>query len=333
MDKTFLTRPQKQKYELRNLERYGTTGYGNVGYPELSPHLIEKQKEMEIVDQQLEEARNKYEAWKKNFEVRKKEVEDKQHALDEQKKRLDAFTAQQMSSLEKTRKRRAEEAERLKSIEIELQQLMEEEKQLKQKNEKLQNKIEKLRPYSNYLQSVVDAYPSFENIDAILNRYQSLADTRNEYLQKYQNMMERYGIDETNLSRELELKKSKLIDTTMKFNENVAKVAQAKKANEYVKATLIKDIQRIEDKKAELAAIKASIRAIYSRAVSTLSTISDKAQKAKGSINDEQMLEYIENRFNDLKGIIEDKNALFIPSAPPELIQRVVQNPVSSAKR
>ena len=55
---------------------------------------------MEIVDQQLEDARSKYESWKINFEIRKKEVEDKQHALAEQKKRIDAFTAQQMSALE-----------------------------------------------------------------------------------------------------------------------------------------------------------------------------------------------------------------------------------------
>jgi hypothetical protein len=129
--------------------------------------------------------------------------------------------------------------------------------------------------------------------------------------------MERYGTDEAQLAQQLEVRRSHLIDCTMKYNEGIARVAQAKKRNEYRKTTLIKIVQRIEDKNVELSAIKTSIRTIYNRALARSTSTADHIQRAKGTVlTEEAMLEYIENRFNDLKDIIEDKKVVYIQNPP-----------------
>jgi septal ring factor EnvC (AmiA/AmiB activator) len=324
MDRTFFTRPrgkQKSSFEMKYLERFGTGADGHAGLPGVSPQLLEKQREMEQTNAQLEEARNKFETWRTNFQRKKKEIDEKQQQLAEQKRHLDAFTTQQMAALEKAKRREAEEVEQARAIDAQLRTLMEEEEQLRAQNDRLRGELDALQPCADYLQSVVEASPAFDNIDAILNRYQSLAATRAEYLAKYQALMARYGTDEQQLAQQLEVRRSHLIDCTMKYNEGIARVAQARKQNEYRRTTLMKDVQRIEDKNVELAAIKTSIRTIYSRALARSTTTADQVQRARGGeIGEEAMLEYIENRFNDLKDIIEDKKVVYVqqqPDAPP----------------
>ena len=309
-----MTRPHKQRstLETKYLERFGSLqGEKRVGLPGLSPQLVEKQREMANTNNQLEEARNKFETWKTNFQRKKKEVDDKQAALEDQKRHLDAFTAQQMSALEKAKAREQDEINQARNIEKELKMLMEQEEELRKQNDALQKELDTLRPCADYLQTVVDSCQSFDNVEAILNRHQTLAQTRAEYLDKYQELMKRYGTDEEKLNQQLESRKSHLIDCTMKYNEGVNKVAQAKKMNEYKKTALIKDVQRIEDKNVELSSIKTSIRTIYNRAINKSGTTVDMAEKKKTDVTEEQMLEYIENRFNDLKDIIEDKKVVY----------------------
>jgi chromosome segregation ATPase len=298
---------------MKYLERFGTSGEGRVGLPGVSPQLLEKQREMETTNAQLEEARNKFETWRTNFQRKKKEIDEKQQQLAEQKRHLDAFTTQQMAALEKAKKREAEEIEQARAIDAQLKTLMEEEEQLRTQNDQLREELDALQPCADYLQSVVESSPAFDNIEAILNRYQSLAATRAEYLEKYQELMSRYGTDEQQLAQQLELRRSHLIDCTMKYNEGIARLAQARKQNEYRRTTLMKDVQRIEDKTVELSAIKTSIRTIYTRALARSTTTADQIQRARGGdVSEEAMLEYIENRFNDLKDIIEDKKVVYV---------------------
>lgn len=329
MDRTFLTRQRgkhKSAFEQKYLERFGNLGDRRAALPGLSPQLIEKQREMEKTNTQLEEARNKFETWKANFQRKKKEIDEKQAQLAEQKRHLDAFTTQQMAALEKAKRREAEEIEQAKQIDKQLKTLIEEEAELKAENDKLKQELDVLQPCADYLQTVVESSSTFDNIEAILHRHESLAQTRAEYVARYHELMERFGTDEEKLARQLDVRKSHLIDCTMKYNEGIARAAQAKKRNEYRRATLIKDVQRIEDKNTELAAIKTSIRAIYNRAIARSSASADQAQKRKRGrdLTEAEMLEYIENRFNDLKDIIEDKKVVYVREPPEQLTTRTM---------
>jgi DNA repair exonuclease SbcCD ATPase subunit len=328
MERTFLTRPhgkQRSSFESKYLERFGTGVENRVGLPGLSPQLIQKQRELERTNAQLEDARTKFETWKTNFQRKKKEIDEKHQQLSEQKRHLDAFTTQQMIALEKAKKREAEEIEQARLIDSQLRTLMEEEEQLKAQNNELRAELDSLQPCVDYLQSVVECCPAFENIESILNRHQSLSSTRAEFLEKYQDLMERFGSDEAKLAQELESRKSHLVNSTMKYNEGIARVTQVRKQNDYQRTTLIKVVQRHEEKNVELSAIKTSIRTIYNRALSQSTTAADQIQRAKGGdVDEEGMLEYIENRFNDLKDIVEDKKVVYIeipqePASPPPI--------------
>jgi signal transduction histidine kinase len=60
--------------------------------------------------------------------------------------------------------------------------------------------------------------------------------------------MTKYGKDEVELSKQLEVRKSHLIDSTMKYNEAISRINKTKKQNEYRNTSLVKDVQRIEEK-------------------------------------------------------------------------------------
>jgi hypothetical protein len=96
----------------------------------------------------------------------------------------------------------------------------------------------------------------------------------------------------------------------MKFTARLAKNKQLKKLNEYRTTTIIKDVQRVNEKNTELAAIRISIRAIYTRAVAKSSAAAMEIQKKRGELSEEAMLEYVENRFLDLKDIIREASVL-----------------------
>ena len=312
MDQTFLTRPRQQRstFERKYLERIGNVGDKRIGLPGLSPQLVDKQREMEQANKQLEDARAKFELWKTNFQKKRKEIEEQQQALAEQKKALDSFTQHHITELEKAKKREQEELEKAREIEKELKGLTEREEKLRTKNDALTEELKELQPCADYLQSVVEACQTFDNVEAILHRHETLSHTRGEYLKKYQELMKKYGSDEAELAKLLEIRRSYLIDSTMKYNDAISRINRTKKQNEYRNASLIKDVQRIEEKNTEIAAIRTSIKTIYNRALSRSSASVDQIQKKmqNADITEEAMLEYIEHRFLDLKDIIREAN-------------------------
>ena len=316
IDRTFLTRQTKNKssFEQRYIERFTTRGESSLTGPTASPQLLKKKQEMEKTNAELEEARTKFETWKANFQRKRKELDEKQRQLDIQKMNLRTFTEHHSGELEKARKREQEEYEKARQIEEELEKLIEEEAELKKKNDELKVQLEELQPCADYLQKVAERSRNFENIEDILNRHESLATTRQEYLEKFQALMTKMGTEEKELSKELEIKKAQLIDKTMQLNAGIAKVNQAKKINQYQKTILYKDIQRVESKNTELAEIKSAIQTIYKRAVEKSNMA---ALKSKGPPPDiPQMLQFIENRFKDLSGILNDPDIEYASPGP-----------------
>ena len=320
LDRTFLTRQTKNKssFEQKYIERFGGTGQSNLSLPTLSPQLIKKKQEMEKTNAELEEARTKFETWKSNFQRKRKELDEKQKQLDIQKANLRTFTEHHSGELEKARKREQEEKDKAQQIQTELEKLIEEETELKQKNDELKAQLEELQPCADYLQTVAERSRNFENVEAILNRHESLATTRQEYIEKFQSLMSRYGAEEKQLSKELEAKKAQLIDRTMQLNAGMAKVNQAKKMNQYQKTILYKDIQRVEAKNTELAEIKSAIQTIYNRAVEKSNQASLRSNKNGPPPDIPHMLQFIENRFKDLSGILNDPNIEYASPIPQQ---------------
>ena len=308
-DSTFITRQDRERsvFEKKYLEKYGTKEEKRIGLPGLSPELVDKQDEMEQVNKNLEEARAKFEQWKTNLQVKKKEIESAKEKLAEQKRQLDQFTVVHNAELEKCREREKMENKLIIEMEAELEELTQKEQELRQKNNDLENELTSLQPFADYLQSVVEDGHKFDNIDSILYRHATLASTREEYIKKYQVLLSQMGVKEREAEKKLMEERNLLIDATMKYNDGVMAIESAKKTNEYKKTTLIKEIQRVEEKNVELSTIETSINSIYKRAFfKAHQTSTNKAQDNATSYD--QKLTYIQNRFTDLAAVIEEWN-------------------------
>lgn len=309
-DSTFLTRTSKLKsqFEKKMNDRFGTQVERAIGLPTISPQLEIKKKEMQKTSYELEETRTKYESWKLSFQKREKELEEKIQSLNEQKRNLDNFSQHHSLELKKANERIRTENELAKKYEAELAELTKEEEALSAENDKLHNELKLLEPYNDYLQNVVNYSKKFENIQAILDRHSSLNHARQEFLERFSDLLGHYGTDQVELSNELKAKQTKLIDCTMKLNLGRSRSDQVQRLNQYQKTNLYKDIQRIEEKHVELTQIKSAIKAIYNRAVANCAK-NNKHVKFLSDPTDEQMLVFIEHRFTDLNDVLSDLNA------------------------
>lgn len=279
----------------------------------VTPELAEKRKEMLVKNEELEEAKTKFEEWKVDFQSRKAEIDDKIAKLEDQKHNLIQFTRHHNQELEKAQQREEESKVKMINIRREIDLLKREDDMLQNQIDNLMKQIDELQPCADYLQSAVDYSPNFDSVEYMLNRYHSISETRAEFLNKYQNLLMVFGEDSKKLDELLKLRKAYLIDRTMKFNKEIAQFEQTKQQREYRKMSLIKDIQRIEEKLTELSSIKTSIRTIYESAMDRMQS-NDAKKKAPpaNTLTDEQMLTAIKNRFSDLSEIIKAANVKVI---------------------
>ena len=285
-----------------------------LGQNKISPKLIDKQNEMVSSNNELEKAKNNFDEWKDSFQGRKKEVEEKQEKLNAQRKYLQEFAEHHDGELEKSIKRQKEEEHKIIMIENRTRVLLEEEQFLKAQNDTLKDELRTLGQYSSYLKSVIIECPSFSTIDSILSRFQSISETNQEYFAKFQLLLSQFGSNSSKEAVILDTHKSYLIDRTMKFNEALNRVAQAKRLNEYKKAQVIKDIQRTKEKEIELATIKASLRAVYRRALERVGCFEEPSVKQEKLLSEKEMLEFIKNRYIDLTDVIRNARNLKDPS-------------------
>ena len=318
MDNTFFTRQKKHKsnFEKKYIERFGGTNEYPQGLPSLSPRIMEKKEEMQETNAELEEARNKFEAWKTNFGRKKREIDEKQRALDVQKENLKIFTEHHNIEIEKAKKKEQDEKQKIVEMQARYAELCKTEEELHEKNEDLKKKVDKLQPFADYMQAVVDKTHYFENVESILNRFETLTETRAEYVQKFQQVMDGYGTDEEAMSKQLTEKRAALLGKEMQLNRSKQEVSAIKQQNQYQKSTMVKDMQRLDQKNTELAEIKSAIRTIFQRALDKSIT---NAQRASAGTNPtlEEMIEFIRNRYHDLSGILNDPEREYAPFAPP----------------
>ncbi|EAY03414.1 hypothetical protein TVAG_043600 [Trichomonas vaginalis G3] len=310
MDQTFLTRAERKPttFELKYLEKIGTTQEKRNVLAAISPDIQEKEKETEEIDQQLNETRNKFEQWRVQFQQKKKELDIQNQQLQEKKRNFDKFAAIQSAEIANCRAREKEAKQQIDNINESLYAASIEEKKLKEQNQSLENEIKELQPYNDYMQNVVQSDRHYDNPDAFLYRHSNLTKERQQYLEKYQQLIHTKGDREKAMKKDLDTEKSQLIEKTMSYNEKLNRLNQIKKKNSFTKQNLVKTIQRNTLKNFEVSTIKSSIHTIYMRAMdmSTRPSDREKARLPKGA--NKEMLEFIQDRFLDMKQILEKWN-------------------------
>lgn len=304
---TFVTRPPRKQttFELKYLEKYGIMGEKRSGIPGFSPHVQDKEREMEEAELKLKETRDKFENWKTQFQQQKKELEYKNIKLFEKKKMLEKFSISQNNELINIRQKEKAYKAAIDKYTAELQDIAHQEEVLINQNQALLEEIQELQPYANYLQNVVDTSKGFDNPESVLYRYKTLERGKQEHLQRYTELMKNKGEEEKELLGQLDKQRNKLIDTTMQLNIQKNRMSQIKKENVFKKTKMFKCIQRLEDKNLEASQIKSSIKNIYNRALDKSIRPADKEHKGR-DVDEEKMLDYIHDRYQDLYKIIEE---------------------------
>ena len=304
MDTTFITRERKPTtFELKYLEKIGASKEKRNALSLISPEVQDKERETEEADQQLAETKMKFEKWRTQFQVKKKELEAQNMALMEKKKSFDKAALVQQNEIQNCREKEKDAKRAIAQISEELNEISSQEEELRNENDALIKEIAELQPYADYLQNVVLGSHEYDNPDAILNRHKTLVKGRKEYLEKYKSLVAHKGDDEAELRDELIRQKTKLVDSTMKFNAAMSQVNNTKKKNTFVKTAMIKDVQRFEEKSLEVSTIKNSIRTIYARAIGMSKRPADRLRNK--TEKEEEMMLYIQDRFHDLSAIIE----------------------------
>lgn len=297
--------PRDKGRMARKIKNMMTPKLFSFSLPVLSQKLMDKKVEMENAEKDLEEMKLRYEDWKKEYELKEKVMNEKNSELALRNDGLKEFKAHHLHEIEKAILK--EKNERTKSLDLEhdLQQLREEEAQLCKENIDLRNELEALQPYADYLQNVIDISPNFETIDSILNKYQSMVDTRKEYIEKYKDLLAQVELKRNKVAELQENKKVLLIDSTMNYHQSVSKVQDARRELAYRKSHIVKEIQRMEEKETEIASIRSSIRTIFKRAYKASMFIDESIKGKSDKLTDEEMVEFIVGRHKDLVEIIK----------------------------
>ena len=318
MDNTFLTKQTKHKsnFEKKYIERFGGVNEYPEGLPALTPQMYEKKKEMQQTNNDLDEARTKFETWKTNFQRKQKEVDEKQRALDMQKENLKTFYEHHNIEIEKARKKEQEEKAKIKEMQEQYKKLCEDGEEIGKLNDGLKKQVEELQPFADYLQAVVDKTHYFENIESILNRYETLTTAQTEYVDKFQGVLQNFGTDGEALSRQLSEKRETLLGKTMQLARSKQNINNILAQNHIQRTNMIKEMQRLEMKNTELAEIKSAIKTIFERALEQSITNAQRASVGPEPTL-EQMILFIRNRFHDLDGILSNPNKEYAPVAPP----------------
>ena len=318
METTFITRQKKHKsnFEKKYIERFGGLNEYPEGLPSLSPRVMEKKQEMQKTNSDLDDARTKFETWKTTYQRRKREIDAKQHALDVQKENLKIFTEHHNIEIEKARKKEQEAKQQIIEMKAQYEDLCQTEKELNELHDELKERVDSMQPFADYMQAVIDKTHYFDNVESILNRYETLTTTRSEYVGKFDKVMASYGTDEESTTKALAEKRAELLGKEMQLNRSKQHINSIKSQNQYQKMSMVKDMERLEMRNTEVAEIKSAIKTIFQRALEKSLTNAQRTSVGKNPTL-EEMVQFIRNRYYDLSGILSSPDLEYAPVAPP----------------
>ena len=305
----FFTRPPRKPtmFEIKYLERCSPSNEHRTSFSEFAIEVQEKEREVEEADQKLQDTKAKFERWKNQFVEKKKEIESHFAKLVEKKQLLDKFSLQNTHDLANLKEKENECKIQIEQYQADLLKIEAEEQKYAAINSQLSEEIKKLQPYADYLNLVIESESMYENPDSLLNKHSTLVKCKEDYMKIFQELMSNSGEVEKGLEIELENQKNKLTSSTLQFNDELTKQVQTRINNSFRKTSIIKDIQRLEDKQVEASLIKASIKAIYCRALERSSKQCDTSIESE-DVSEEEMLRFIQERFHDLTTIIDGYN-------------------------
>ena len=268
-----------------------------------TPELKLKKEEVKQTVALHTDAKEKYDNWKKQFSKTQKELQLKEEQLQERKINLQEFTQHRKAEILKMRQQIEKQKVKNEVVRERVSDLEEQSAEERRKYNKLVYQLQGLQRYTDFVQETVESSTTFDTIEQLLGHYRSLKKTRIDYLLKYQNLITKYSEDSKTNQLMNEKRDSYKVDRELKLQKAIRTLTNMEQQSEYRKMELLKDIQRVNEKSAEVASIKSSIRDLYKKTMSRVDKPKDVSK-----LTEEEMLTAIKNRFSDLNEIVQASN-------------------------
>ena len=310
MTKTFLTQPEhiQTTFEKKYLEMMGDHQERRIDLPGLSPQLIAKNTELENIRAELAQAVKDQEKWDADLEENKMR-------LNEQRLNFEQVEIQNQEILKRLKieiNKYVDEAKKqlqiTRTFEQEYEELVEKEETLQKTISQYKQEIAVLQPYADFFEEIVNNGSMFGTTENILNRYKALTIAKEDCATNLQKLISNIKAPNADLKEELEILKNKKIEMAHSVSQIKEEINKLSKQNRYVQMNLIKDVERVDEKKCELAMIKASINNLKKRILSTENKLGqiyvpDDWIPLKNTIDYSLIL--IETRYQDLLAVVE----------------------------
>ena len=309
--RTFLTEQKRTKtpFESKYLQAFGLNPDRKVNFQGISPELIAKRQKLEEMQKKLAEERLNFEKWTIEHEHRENEVLEKLKQFKEEEKMHQLFNKQAVEDIARTKLNIEQEVKLTIKLEKELAELNEKEQVYIEKIEGLRQMIEQYKPSAMFLEDVVLATKFYETPEALLNKYRTLMSTKAKWLTSLHNEL-RYDDPLSLKKKDLAMLKTTLIErnhTLRSLRETKNKKLQDKR---FKQISFIKNIERVQEKRTELATITASINNICRFVINNpIQTARSKNLIQEVPSSYEEQLEIIKNRYLDLAEIVGDPEA------------------------
>jgi hypothetical protein len=305
--RTFVTQPPraKSRFENQYLRLFGDTQERRVDLPGLSPALIQKRQELEAVQQQLASDRLNYEHWLKDHQQRKIDLEQKKTDFEQDETTRVAINDRMRGDIQKFKALAEKEYELTMKCESQLAALDGREEEIRRHVSDFLQQLEILSPSADFIEKVVSETKFFETPDAVVQRYETLTSSRNDWLSE---LRERLGISGgfCRPRERIVYLQSVLVERCHELRLLSEEIARHKQEDRYQQTNVTKAAERFMEKEIEQATVYTSIENMCRQ---TLFHQSQEAHRDLGfAVPDsvEGQLEIVKQRFLDLRAVVAD---------------------------
>lgn len=265
-----------------------------------NPELKAKQQELNFCTQDLEQTKSDYELWKKEFSKKIDSLNEKKMKFQEQKQNLENFLKVYTNEIEKAENHKVEEEMKYKNIYLQYQEMQNEIQMQQEESKELKDVLDKLQPYTDFMQEAVVISRHFNTIDELINQFDRIIETKQDRLKLFSQLID--DIDKQRREQEQlqKLEDTYVVDAENRYHRALVRLNKAIKTRRQRKAFLFRDQTKNFDTATEISNLKTSIQTIYNMVMRDLGF-----NPADHSVSTEQMVKTIKTQILDLNEIIK----------------------------
>ncbi|XP_067406418.1 coiled-coil domain-containing protein 42 like-2-like isoform X2 [Emydura macquarii macquarii] len=196
----------------------------------LSPatRLLEKRRELAEVEQALLAQKQEFQMKMESLQQRREELQHKEGQLKEAILKFDKFLKENDSKRSRALHKASEQREQMVQKDREAVRLRQEIAQLRQERDRLQRHLEAHAIFQRYLQGVMEKTEQFQEIQALIDRFRTLAGTQEALVQRALGSREVMEEERVQLQQYLEQSSNEILQLNNQLAVLQAQLEQAR---------------------------------------------------------------------------------------------------------